>query len=173
MSEHNPYEAPRADISARPPAQADRLASRGARFWASLIDAVPPLALLAPFAGVGDFWDHLLAGELSPIEELVYIVAITAAYLVANGYLLATRGQTIGKLLLRIRVTSRDDGQLLPFTRLVTHRVVPYCLVGGLPVVGPVLSLVNCLFIFRDDRRCVHDLIAGTIVVRTDAEGAA
>jgi uncharacterized RDD family membrane protein YckC len=29
----------------------------------------------------------------------------------------------------------------------------------------PFYSLVDVLFIFRDDRRCIHDLIAGTKVV--------
>jgi uncharacterized RDD family membrane protein YckC len=38
--------------------------------------------------------------------------------------------------------------------------------VGVLPFVGPLLSIVNVLLIFRDDRRCGHDLIAGTRVVK-------
>jgi len=29
-----------------------------------------------------------------------------------------------------------------------------------------LFHLVDCLFIFRQDRRCLHDLIAGTRVVR-------
>ena len=34
-----------------------------------------------------------------------------------------------------------------------------------IPVLGPLFSLVNVCFIFREDRRCIHDLIAGTQVV--------
>ena len=30
------------------------------------------------------------------------------------------------------------------------------------------LALVNVLFVFRRDRRCLHDVMAGTRVVRTD-----
>ena len=33
------------------------------------------------------------------------------------------------------------------------------------PFVGGLVSLVDALLIFRDDRRCLHDEIADTIVV--------
>lgn len=32
----------------------------------------------------------------------------------------------------------------------------------------PGYALVDILFIFRKDRRCIHDFIAGTHVVKTD-----
>jgi uncharacterized RDD family membrane protein YckC len=35
-------------------------------------------------------------------------------------------------------------------------------------MIGPVLALVDVLLIFRNDRRCGHDLIAGTRVVHAD-----
>ena len=38
-------------------------------------------------------------------------------------------------------------------------------LIGAIPLVGTVFSLVNICFIFREDRRCIHDLMAGTHVV--------
>jgi uncharacterized RDD family membrane protein YckC len=36
----------------------------------------------------------------------------------------------------------------------------------SIPLLGGLFSLVNVCFIFRDDRRCIHDLIADTIVVK-------
>ncbi len=33
-------------------------------------------------------------------------------------------------------------------------------------MLGSILMLTNVLFIFRSDRRCIHDLIADTKVVR-------
>jgi uncharacterized RDD family membrane protein YckC len=36
-----------------------------------------------------------------------------------------------------------------------------------IPVIGPLFGLVNVLFIFGEERRCLHDLAANTIVVNT------
>ena len=33
------------------------------------------------------------------------------------------------------------------------------------PIVGAFYALVDCLLIFRESRRCLHDNIADTIVV--------
>ncbi len=35
-----------------------------------------------------------------------------------------------------------------------------------IPLIGLLFWVVDCCFIFRDDRRCLHDLIAGTRVVK-------
>ena len=37
---------------------------------------------------------------------------------------------------------------------------------GAVPYLGMIFHLVDSLFIFREDRRCLHDRIAGTRVVR-------
>jgi uncharacterized RDD family membrane protein YckC len=39
-------------------------------------------------------------------------------------------------------------------------------IIGAIPYLGGIYGLVDALFIFRDDRRCVHDHIAGTRVVK-------
>jgi hypothetical protein len=49
---------------------------------------------------------------------------------------------------------------------LLLKRYLPVQVVGSIPVLGMFASLVDVLFIFRDDRRCVHDLIAGTQVTK-------
>lgn len=80
------------------------------------------------------------------------------------GYTLQTRGQTPGKLICRIRISSLD-GTVPPLWRSLVLR---YWLFGSfaiVPVVGLVLCLLDVLFIFRKDRRCLHDLVARTIVL--------
>lgn len=37
--------------------------------------------------------------------------------------------------------------------------------ISAIPLAGAAFGLVDILFIFRADRRCIHDLIAGTHVV--------
>lgn len=34
-----------------------------------------------------------------------------------------------------------------------------------IPVIGQYISILNYLFVFRKNRRCLHDLIAGTQVI--------
>ncbi|HIB35817.1 MAG TPA: hypothetical protein EYO26_05415, partial [Dehalococcoidia bacterium] len=38
-------------------------------------------------------------------------------------------------------------------------------LIGIFPMIGGIIQLVDVMFIFRNDRKCIHDLIAGTVVI--------
>jgi len=40
--------------------------------------------------------------------------------------------------------------------------------VNGLLGLIPLYGLVDILFIFRSDRRCIHDMIAGTQIVEAE-----
>ena len=168
MSEHNPYAAPTADVSTEVAEQGVELAGRGNRLLASIIDGFLLLAVLAPLATISGWWDRAMADELTLLDNVAGFFAGMLGILLVNGYLLARRGQTVGKLLCRIRIVSSIDGSLLPLTRLITHRLLPVQLASVLPVVGQLLALIDAVFIFREDRRCVHDMVAGTIVVRAD-----
>jgi hypothetical protein len=64
-----------------------------------------------------------------------------------------------------IRV-ARPDGSNRAWAASFVARYLPMALVGAVPFVGGMVSLVDSLLIFRDDRRCLHDQIADTIVVR-------
>ena len=41
-----------------------------------------------------------------------------------------------------------------------------WAIITAVPFVGPLVGLIGILFIFRDDRRCLHDHLAGTRVVQ-------
>ena len=95
--------------------------------------------------------------------------ALALAVLILLGiqiYLLTTRGQTIGKKLLGIKIVNFDDETNPGFVKAVLLRGIVNGLIGLIPVVGIVYSLVDICFIFRDDRRCLHDLLASTKVVK-------
>jgi uncharacterized RDD family membrane protein YckC len=43
---------------------------------------------------------------------------------------------------------------------------LPMGILGAIPGLGALLSLVNVLMIFGQEQRCLHDLFANTIVVQ-------
>jgi hypothetical protein len=67
------------------------------------------------------------------------------------------------------RIVNVADGRVPKVSALVaryaTMRLAALALSALVPSAGGLFSLINVLFIFRSDRRCVHDLVAGTKVV--------
>ncbi len=135
------------------------LASRWKRLGAAVIDA----ALLSIPLGMSMLQ--------SQIPEAVLLVFAVAGFLfaIAQIILLAQRGQTVGKILLGIKIVRRDTGENGGFVTNVLLRG----LLNGLLNLIPVYFLVDSCLIFREDRRCVHDMIAGTVVVNVDQSSAA
>jgi len=88
-----------------------------------------------------------------------------AVFLVVNGYLLVDRGQTVAKAMLGLRIV-RPDGAKVSAGRILGLRYgVTYC-INLVPFLGALYNLLDCLLIFRESRRCLHDNIADTIVIR-------
>ncbi|MEM8500285.1 MAG: RDD family protein [Pseudomonadota bacterium] len=166
MNEQDPYTPPSAEIREHVNSEEGELASRPLRLLGAIIDALllmaVMLAVLVPFG----YFDDLDSADSASSLSLIGLVVSIAAFLILNGYLLAARGQTIGKVLLSMRIVSVDDRQLLPFGKLIGLRYAVFWLLSYLPVIGYVVSLVNALAIFRENRRCLHDELAGTIVIR-------
>jgi uncharacterized RDD family membrane protein YckC len=61
----------------------------------------------------------------------------------------------------------RSDGSAAGIGRIVLLRLAPIWLMTLIPVVGVIMAgLVDPLLIFRQSRKCLHDTIADTIVVK-------
>lgn len=75
---------------------------------------------------------------------------------------LAQTGQTVGKLWLGIRIV-RSDGSAADLGRVFALRMFLPGLIAAFA--GPLFSLPDALCIFGNERRCLHDLMADTIVV--------
>ncbi len=166
-TEENRFAPPLAQVAdVGPGHQAGTLASRGTRLGAALIDVVIAMLAFGAMAMVTPFNIFVTdpsAGLWLPMARNTLIGF--AFFLLFHGYLLATRGQTIGKMLLKIRIV-RTDGSRASFARLVGLRFLVNSLLTLIPVAGPLYALIDALFIFRQERRCVHDLIADTVVVQ-------
>ena len=162
----NPYAPPRAAVLdvADPNAPA-ALADRGTRLGATILDGiifagmvyVPFIA--ASLAAIGSASNEsagsvfILAG-LVGIGGFVVWSWLTVKYVTRNG-------QSIAKKLLAIKVV-RTDGAAVTLGRIFWLRNF----VNGLISIVPLYGLVDALFIFSESRQCLHDKIAGTIVVK-------
>ncbi|MEE4284386.1 MAG: RDD family protein [Pseudomonadales bacterium] len=93
-----------------------------------------------------------------------------AGYLLINGWLLHRRGQTVGKMVMGIMIVDAQSGEKAAWWRLIAIRALFFPLLY-LPllysIVGlwALLPLLDQAFALRRDRRCLHDLAAGTAVV--------
>jgi len=167
LPSHDPYAAPTAEVAEV--MQGDLLlADRGVRLLAAIIDGVIYLALiiapavLLPLAFEGG------GGGGGEAAAMAVGIAATVGFLAVVGinlYWLHRYGQSIGKRLLGIRIV-RGDGSHCSVLRVVFARWLPVTLLGAIPLLGYIVTLVDPLMIFRSDYRCLHDLIADTLVVK-------
>ena len=175
---YRPYES--GEMSAEEPTS--ELASPWIRLVAWLIDVmiyfvVTMVAVMIgiALAGVGladlaDFDIGFLLGAFAIVIGLT-VLAFLIIFIVQM-VLLATRGQTIGKIIMKIRIVDAQTGEHPGWARLILLRTVVNGLISGvlnaIPVVGQGLGglyfIIDSLFIFRADHRTIHDMIAGTRV---------
>ena len=135
-----------------------------------------------------------LSNELPVIVE--WTLWFTAIFFVINGLPLFTRGQTVGKWMLGLQIVDGSSGGRPALEKLILYRYVVFILLANLvswlhvpntvvsatlPVVGQItlegipwpfpgtllwVPLVDALFIFGASKRCLHDRLADTMVVR-------
>jgi uncharacterized RDD family membrane protein YckC len=177
MNQDDPYQAPGATLTEPVPEQVLVLADRGTRLGAVILDGLLNFAVLAPIAFAAAYFSGLFSGTPPPwlvdsmrsgvniVLQLGIAVAGFAIFVLIQGYPLARYGQTWAKRWLGIRIVDLE-GRKPEFVRLVLLRYGVGQVAGLVPCLGALYGLTDCLFIFRDDYRCVHDLIAGTRVVQ-------
>jgi uncharacterized RDD family membrane protein YckC len=181
----NPYAPPSADIDSLAPAVADGapLADRWTRLGAAIVDnlvnMVPVVVACTVGAGIafggglvrGTFTDQNPTPPDVVLERMIpLLIAIGVGLLGTIGigifqcYRIATTGQTLAKKWLKIKIVN-IDGSPVTFGSGVGMRAILIWFITSIPYLGIIFWLVDILMIFRDDRRCLHDLMAGTRVV--------
>jgi uncharacterized RDD family membrane protein YckC len=175
MTERNPYAPPQAEVRDPPaaPATVGPLATRTLRLAGAMVDSVASAVFVVPFMVYTGDWTAAISGELS---YGTISLGGFASFTALQGYLLATRGQTIGKWLVGTRIVRADNHDVPTLARTLglrygTLAIGPVAtaavlvLNGAMLYIPIVFGLIDSALIFRRDRRCLHDLIAGTKVV--------
>ena len=168
MSDQNPYSAPQANLSDVSTAGELRLGGRGERLGAVLLDGLIQIPLVLPLLYAIGYFDGMTHG-VKPGFGMTALGSLLgfAVFLAIQGYPLATAGQTWGKKWLKLKIVDLQ-GRKPEFVRLVGLRYATTQVAMLIPGLGQIYALVDTLFIFRDDKRCIHDHIAGTRVVVAD-----
>lgn len=165
----NPFSAPN---SGEPPPEpgaqreVEFLAERSTRLVGSMLDAF--LYLLAAIPG------FVVMGVLSESTKNIFespavlgTIGLPELCLVGyQWYLVSTTGQSLAKKWLKMKVV-KMDGSDVDFVSGVIMRVWIVQAMAMLPMVGGFIGLIDAVMIFSDDRRCLHDRIAGTKVIMT------
>ena len=168
----NPYAPPTANVTGTV-GSSDTIeqAGRGIRLGAAIIDGlVMALLIYVPALVVGGT-SGLFAGSTADPYAFFFGpfgIALGVGFLiwaVITLILVKRNSQTIGKKLLGIKVV-RSDGSHASLARIFWLRNIVNAIPSMIPIIGYVYSLVDHLFIFSENRQCLHDKIADTIVVK-------
>ncbi len=169
----NPYAAPQAQVLSNLPGL--KPASRGTRLGAWLLDCLTgmigcgvPVSAAFLFmiqSGQPDSKDAPVAAIACFMLAGLVLLGLT----IWNIVLLTTRGQTLGKKWLGIRIVTFPDGQKPGFVKGFLLRSFVN---GIITQVVPFYGIIDPCLIFREDNRCVHDLLADTTVIDGQPPGA-
>jgi uncharacterized RDD family membrane protein YckC len=150
METGNPYAAPQAGDVYGATASAQPLATAGARFLARFLDG---LIEGAPYL-IGLVLFGVMSSEQSPaLVPLLLGILGSVIIWVYQTVLLVKTGQTLGKKWSGVKVV-RLDGSVASLGNQFLRG-----LVFGL------LGIISIVFIFRADRRCLHDMAGETKVI--------
>ena len=167
----NPFASPTQHAQSTPqsfPTTNFELATRSSRLLGRILDGV--FSALCGFAFAVLL--AIIGGVVGQDEDVAAIGGSIGFYLgifvfaIVNWTLIVKSGQTLGKKVMRTRIVMEETGQLPGFVQGVLLRSIVFGLLCNLPIIGfPILLLVNAIWIFGDNRQCLHDLLAKTRVV--------
>lgn len=127
------------------------------RVFAFFIDAVIVALLCIPVSFVIFFLGIFTLG----LGWLLYFIMFPALAIVYVAFTMGSEAQaTVGMRANDIQIARLDGGRIDPMTALV-HSVLFW---AGNVLLTPLVLLVT---LFADQKRTLHDLLLGTIVVRT------
>ena len=148
------------------------LADRWLRFKGYLFDVLIVgglLYLLLNLSGTVEQIGFEGAESLSITQRLIWAVVSLVVFIAVHGYLLVKDGRTLGKFLVGTQIVDLN-GECLPFAKLML-RYAMIILVWQIPIVGSFIGWLDILWIFGSQKRCLHDVLAGSRVIFTATPG--
>jgi uncharacterized RDD family membrane protein YckC len=161
MADFNPYQTPNAYVEDVSDGVDGELAGRGSRLGAVIVDA---LIFIIPGALAGFGFAALRHASGIGVALVVGLIGVVSLVII-NLVMLHRSGQTIGKRVVGVKIV-RTNGDRAGLARIFFLRSLVPGLFGTIPIAGHVFTIVDDLFIFRESRRCLHDLLADTIVIQ-------
>lgn len=144
------------------------MASIGRRFLASFIDGLIvvlpvmlltvlvllPLGFIQPQEGT-----EALPSALAILGNLIVSLGAATIYVLYEGLMLASGGQTVGKKAMKVKVVTAEGGDIT--TGQAWGRAASRQILG----IVPCLGLIDYLVAFGQERTTIHDMMAKTRVV--------
>jgi uncharacterized RDD family membrane protein YckC len=131
-------------------ANAVTLANRGYRLIANIIDSVVAYVL---FFGPFFVFDLMLKKEIPGVFYVISLISAILYYLLNDGL---PNGQSLGKKFCQIQVIDEKTRQPCQIGKSFLR---------NLPMVIPLVNLIDIWLIFFERRKRLGDYLAGTIVV--------
>lgn len=152
-----------------------QLASAGARLGARIIDIVIMVVVAIVLIIIGILALFGVSSEDSLTDDETEIgfaflfgtwAVIALIGLLYEVVMIATRGQTLGKMMTSVKVVRADNGLVPGWGKSIGRWIIPAVL-NFIPAVGPFLSLLVYLSLLWDSaRQGWHDKAAGTFVIK-------
>jgi len=109
--------------------------------------------------------------QLAPVAPRIgaYFLAIPLAIgtlgigYIIWGLIIWGRGQTPAQQVLGMRCWRPETGRVATWGTMALREIVGYIVEGILSVITQVISFI--LMLTRNDHQCLHDLVAGTVVL--------
>ncbi len=148
-----------------------KLASRWLRFFAYIIDIIiiQLIAFFLIFWAFGISYISFIYSKIENDTNLDYYMFLfgllgIVILVILNIKLLFSRGQTIGKYILKIKIV--NEYYELPNKKTLLIRYLVY-FISIIPLIGGIFYFIDSIFIFfNKQKQCLHDLAAKTYVIK-------
>lgn len=155
------------DLRSGIPVQELDMATVGGRFVALLVDwliiglplMILAFAILIPIGVISAETSEDVAPFLAIFSNIFVSLGAAAVYILYEGFMLASGGQTVGKKVMKIKVVSPEGGELTKgqaWGRAISRQVL---------AIVPCLGLIDNLVAFGQERTAIHDMMAKTRVI--------